>query len=132
MQRRHVLAAAGASLGSGCLGSLRDAVGDSPPDQAAGSAGGSETWPMYGSGAANSGYVPAGTGPINEVTDRWTFTTGAEVGSSPAVVDGMIYIGSADGNVYALDAADGNVRWTYETDGAVFSSPAMTVPHHPS
>jgi outer membrane protein assembly factor BamB len=45
--------------------------------------------------------------------------------SSPAVVNGVVYIGSHDGNVYALDAASGNKIWNYPTSGMVLSSPAV-------
>src|SRR5690348_15313085 len=37
----------------------------------------------------------------------WTFQTGGAVNSSPAVVDGVVYVGSSDGSVYALDAITG-------------------------
>ena len=45
--------------------------------------------------------------------------------SSPAVSGGTVYVGSADRIVYALNAADGAVRWQYKTAGAVNSSPAV-------
>ena len=32
----------------------------------------------------------------------WNYTTGSYVESSPAVVNGIVYIGSDDGNAYAL------------------------------
>jgi PGF-CTERM protein len=35
-------------------------------------------------------------------TELWTFATGAPVDTSPAVVDGTVYVGSDDTNVYAL------------------------------
>jgi outer membrane protein assembly factor BamB len=35
---------------------------------------------------------------------RWRFKTGGPVTSSPTVVNGVIYIGSADHYVYALSA----------------------------
>jgi eukaryotic-like serine/threonine-protein kinase len=35
--------------------------------------------------------------------------------SSPAVVAGAVYFGSGDGNVYALDAASGTLRWKFHT-----------------
>ncbi len=54
----------------------------------------------------------------------WTYTTISAVESSPAVVGGIVYVGSDDDNVYALDAATGHVRWTYTTGGAV-GSPAV-------
>ncbi len=46
----------------------------------------------------------------------WTHTTGGRVYSSPAVVDGTVYISSDDTKVYALDAATGIPRWTRTTD----------------
>ena len=55
----------------------------------------------------------------------WTFTTGSWVDSSPAVVDGVVYIGSGDGNVYALNARTGKKLWQYTTGGSVESSPAV-------
>lgn len=36
-----------------------------------------------------------------------------------------IYIGSDDGNIYAINAANGTVRWKYGTGGKVQSSPAV-------
>jgi hypothetical protein len=56
---------------------------------------------------------------------------GQHIESSPAVVGGTVYIGSGDGNVYALDPADGSERWSYDTGGEepvyddVISSPAV-------
>jgi putative pyrroloquinoline-quinone binding quinoprotein len=52
--------------------------------------------------------------------------TGASVFSSPAVANGIVYIGSENGNVYAFRAATGAAAlWTFSTGGAVFSSPAV-------
>jgi outer membrane protein assembly factor BamB len=45
--------------------------------------------------------------------------------SSPVVVDGSVYVGSADGNVYALDAAKGTVTWTFKTADRVRATPAV-------
>ncbi|MET9694815.1 PQQ-binding-like beta-propeller repeat protein [Streptomyces sp. NPDC006514] len=41
-------------------------------------------------------------------------------------MDGIVYIGSNDNKVYALDAATGTPHWTYTTGGGVYSaSPAV-------
>jgi len=45
--------------------------------------------------------------------------------SSPAVSDGVVYIGSVDKKVYALDAATGALKWNYTTGGYIGSSPAV-------
>lgn len=44
--------------------------------------------------------------------------------SSPVVAAGAVYFGSGDGNVYALDAASGALRWKYRTGDVVHASPA--------
>ncbi|MFF4307808.1 PQQ-binding-like beta-propeller repeat protein [Streptomyces sp. NPDC001601] len=58
-------------------------------------------------------------------TERWTYATGGNVFSSPAVVNGTVYVGSDDGKVYGLDAATGAKKWAHATGDAVFSSPAV-------
>ncbi|MEV8635653.1 PQQ-binding-like beta-propeller repeat protein [Streptosporangium sp. NPDC051023] len=55
----------------------------------------------------------------------WTHEVGGVVGSSPAVADGVVYIGSNDRKVYALDAKTGAERWTHKTGGWVGSSLAV-------
>ncbi|XHH07697.1 MAG: PQQ-binding-like beta-propeller repeat protein [Candidatus Bathyarchaeia archaeon] len=45
--------------------------------------------------------------------------------SSPAVVDGVVYVGSTDHNLYAFRASDGSTLWTFPTPDKVSSSPAV-------
>jgi outer membrane protein assembly factor BamB len=58
---------------------------------------------------------------------QWTFKTGRAIYSSPAVDgdDGTIYVGSDDQRLYALDPG-GTEKWSYQTYGAVMSSPTLT------
>jgi len=51
--------------------------------------------------------------------------TGNTVASSPAVVGGVVYVGSADNSVYALNASTGAKLWSFDTGNAVGSSPAV-------
>ncbi|HVO88409.1 MAG TPA: PQQ-binding-like beta-propeller repeat protein [Casimicrobiaceae bacterium] len=44
--------------------------------------------------------------------------------SSPVVADEAVFFGSGDGNVYALDARSGALRWTFRTGDVVHASPA--------
>ena len=48
------------------------------------------------------------------------------VRSSPAVANGVMYVGSDDHKVYALDAATGATKWTITTGDSVRSSPAVS------
>lgn len=45
--------------------------------------------------------------------------------SSPTIVDGVLYIGSGDQHVYALDAATGALKWRFATGDVVHASPAV-------
>src|SRR5262249_55003440 len=46
----------------------------------------------------------------------WSFTTRISVlNSSPAVANGLVYIGSTGGTVYALNAVTGSLQWSYAT-----------------
>ena len=47
------------------------------------------------------------------------------VSSSPAVADGVVYVGSSDGYLHAVDAASGNLLWRYETEEGLTSSPVV-------
>jgi outer membrane protein assembly factor BamB len=55
----------------------------------------------------------------------WSFTTGDNVFSSPAVENGIVYVGSEDHNLYARNALTGNVVWTFPTAFKIDSSPAI-------
>jgi outer membrane protein assembly factor BamB len=45
--------------------------------------------------------------------------------SSPVIVNGRVFIGSGDHNVYALDAATGALAWKFTTGDVVHASPAV-------
>jgi outer membrane protein assembly factor BamB len=45
--------------------------------------------------------------------------------SSPAIWNGIVYFGSGDGNVYALDASTGTAKWKFATGNVVHASPAI-------
>ena len=45
--------------------------------------------------------------------------------SSPTIANGVLYVGSGDGYVYALSAQSGELRWKYRTGDVVHASPAV-------
>lgn len=56
---------------------------------------------------------------------KWKFHTGGRIVSSPAVADGLAYIGSDDGKLYAVDITSGLARWQFKTGARITSSPAV-------
>jgi outer membrane protein assembly factor BamB len=65
---------------------------------------------------------------VSALTLDWVYATGNTVyvdSSSPAIANGVVYIGTDDGNVYALDAVTGALRWSYTIGFAIGSSPAV-------
>jgi serine/threonine-protein kinase len=58
-------------------------------------------------------------------TTAWTYITGNAIVATPTVVNGVVYIGSFDHNVYALNASNGSFIWSYPTGGPVESSAAI-------
>ena len=61
----------------------------------------------------------------NVVQIKWKVRTEGKIFASPIVADGILYIGSCDGNMYALDKDTGALLWKYRTDGEVRSSVAV-------
>jgi outer membrane protein assembly factor BamB len=55
---------------------------------------------------------------------KWSFPTLRTINSSPALANGVVYVGSDDGSLYAVNAADGQKLWAFPTGGKIDSSPA--------
>jgi eukaryotic-like serine/threonine-protein kinase len=56
---------------------------------------------------------------------KWKFKTNGAVLSSPVIAAGVVYFGSNDHYVYAVNAADGVQRWKFKTGSRVASSAAV-------
>ncbi len=80
-------------------------------------------WPQYRGGPAHTGVAHEHLPDTLEL--RWTFKTEGSVRSSPVIEDGRVFIGSDDGNVYALDLASGRKLWTFATADSVQAPPTV-------
>lgn len=54
----------------------------------------------------------------------WKFSTKDSIEGAAAIADGVVYIGSFDEYLYALDLADGKEKWKYKA-GPLKASPAV-------
>jgi len=90
-----------------------------------------DSWPMFRHDLNHTGYSTSNAPTTNHTL--WTYTISDHMGDyvepSPAVVDGKVYVGSDDRNVYCLDASTGAKLWNYMTGYSagdyVTSSPAV-------
>jgi outer membrane protein assembly factor BamB len=80
-------------------------------------------WPMFHHDLNRTG-CSTSTAPTTNAS-LWINYTFGQVESSPAVANGIVYVGSDDGHVYALYAANGSQVWSFSTGGPVRSSPAV-------
>ena len=87
-------------------------------------------WNMFRHDLNHSGYTPEAGPALNNTL--WSFTTGDLIFSSPAVADGMVFFGSIDHKLYALNASPLSMSdkkrliWNFTTDKFIYSSPAVS------
>ena len=72
---------------------------------------------------ATNGDSDAVSNPVNVI---WKYQDNSDIGSAPAIWDGLVYISNTSGVVKALDSATGSDRWSYATNGKIFSSPEVS------
>jgi len=85
---------------------------------------------MFGFDAAHSHFNPyeriLSPVTVPHLKQAWTAQTGSKIPSSPAVANGVVYVGSQDGKLYAFDATTGATLWrTAKTGDVINSSPAV-------
>lgn len=59
-----------------------------------------------------------------DITPLWKFKCEDEIRGSALYHEGIIYIGTYDNNLYALDAASGEFLWKHPTEGGIVTQPA--------
>lgn len=80
-------------------------------------------WPQFHGDRAQSGYV-SGELP-DQLSLVWRFKTEDQVKSSPAIVNGIVYVGSSDKHIYAIDVNTGEQAWSKLLDDEVEASPTV-------
>jgi hypothetical protein len=92
-------------------------------------------WTQFHNGPTHQGYNTAehvlSPSNVGALGAAWTATTGYSIDSSPAVANGVVYVGSGDYKLYAyaVGCASGggtcSPLWTALTGDAIYSSPAV-------
>lgn len=79
--------------------------------------------PVHGSGrGALTCIDPGGSGDITRDRCVWQYRDIGRSMSTPAVADGLIYIGETEGKLHCVDAATGQVQWVHECGDEVWAS----------
>jgi len=120
MKRRRFLKCGGSLTGpllfsslSGCLGADGGFTYSQKDGQTGNKTDATVEWPMFGYDHENTSYVSHG-GPTENPSVEWAFgEVEGPVRSSPAVVDGTVYLGDRDGVMYAVDAETGKKLWSF-------------------
>jgi len=83
-------------------------------------------WRLHNLDLAGTRYSPANqinASNVKSLTPRWLFQHGVIDGVSnqttPIVVDGVMYVTDPRGSVYAVDAAEGNLLWSYDVTALI-------------
>ncbi|WP_414476104.1 PQQ-binding-like beta-propeller repeat protein [Microvirga sp. M2] len=75
-------------------------------------------WPNAGQNPHDTRNAPneRGIGPSNvgKLATRWVLATKGNVTTTPAVIEGTVYVPDYGGMLWAIDASDGKVRWSNE------------------
>jgi outer membrane protein assembly factor BamB len=77
---------------------------------------------LVATGVVGTGIESAGRATAMGGKERWRFQTDGKVWGSPTVVNGTVFVESADENLYAVDASDGTEQWRFPTNPGVSSS----------
>ncbi len=81
------------------------------------------SWPMF---RGQPSLIGIAHGKLNtRLKLKWSYKTGDEVKSSPAVADGRVFIGSFDEHLHAIDFKTGKSAWKFKTEGTIESAPLV-------
>ena len=69
--------------------------------------------------------VYAAPGPRQLGGVKWTFKGGGPIVTSPAIAEGVVYIGAMDGHLYAIAQENGQEKWNFKSKMPIASSPAV-------
>ncbi|MBI4722592.1 MAG: PQQ-binding-like beta-propeller repeat protein [Candidatus Stahlbacteria bacterium] len=80
-------------------------------------------WSKFRGNPQNTGYTQELITP--PLAPAWQFNTGGAIISSPAIANGIIYIGTRDSALYAVSSSSGNLIWMCKTQGWIDGTPVI-------
>jgi outer membrane protein assembly factor BamB len=83
----------------------------------------SQDWPIFRGNPWQTGV--ANSSLPDKLAIRWKFKTNDSIEGTAAIVNGIVFFGSMDGNLYALDLASGKEKWRYKANGPIKGGPSV-------
>ena len=120
--RRRMLVALGLTAAAGAAGAAWELTRGSTPGNAAGNQGNASLG-KHAPAATHAATQPtpqpsASPGAVASGKKVWSFGTGNQIESPVVVASGVVYFGSIDDNVYAVNARSGARVWSYPAGDA--------------
>jgi outer membrane protein assembly factor BamB len=83
---------------------------------------GAADWPLFRGNALQTGVADAKL--PDELDILWTFKAKDSIEAAAAIADGVVYVGSLDEHLYALDLKSGEKKWDYKA-GPIAAPPSV-------
>jgi len=68
-------------------------------------------WPSFRGNPPQTGTAEVDPKLPDTLALRWQFATGDAIENGAAIVGGVVYVGSLDEHLYAINLADGQLKW---------------------
>ena len=65
---------------------------------------------------------PSGSGDVTATAERWSYPVVRHILTTPAVQDGLVFVGDAGKRLHCVDAATGKAHWTHEVKNELWAS----------
>ena len=82
-----------------------------------------DSWPSFRGDPQMSGVSAANLPTTPQLL--WTFSTRAPIESTAAILGQVVYVGSMDSTLYAVELNSGKLKWKYAAHAAIKSSPLV-------
>lgn len=60
-----------------------------------------------------------------KLSTTWKVVTGGPISASPAIADGVLYVGNNTGHLFAIDVTSGRTLWTRHVNNPIMSAPIV-------
>ncbi|HSA01321.1 MAG TPA: PQQ-binding-like beta-propeller repeat protein, partial [Candidatus Paceibacterota bacterium] len=67
----------------------------------------------------------SGAGDVTPTAEVWSYSLEQHCMATPAVADGLVYVGDCGRRIHCVDAQTGRALWTHDAKGEIWASPLV-------